>query len=49
MYFHDVLHSVFDISRKIDLSVEDFEEALAADNIDATEYPLPEKKVFEGK
>ncbi|MDT2813432.1 hypothetical protein [Vagococcus carniphilus] len=49
MYFHDVLHSVFDLSRKIDLSIDDFNEALLADNEDASEYVLPEKKVFESK
>lgn len=47
MYFHDVLHSVFDLSRKIDLSIDDFKEALLADSQDATKYVLPEKKVFE--
>ncbi|WP_407855016.1 hypothetical protein ACQKTA_07175 [Enterococcus sp. 22-H-5-01] len=46
MYFHDVLHSVFDLSRKIDLSVEDFKEALEADGIDSSQYVLPTKKVF---
>lgn len=49
MYFHDVLHIVFDLSRKIDLSIEDFEEALEADNIALSTYPLTEKKVFERK
>lgn len=49
MYFHDVLHSVFDLSRKIDLSIDDFNEALLADNEDASEYVLPDKKVFESK
>ncbi len=49
MYFHDVLHSVFDISRKIDLSIDDFNEALAADNIDTNDYMLPEKNVFQSK
>ena len=46
MYFHDVLHSVFDLSRKIDLSIEDFKEALIADGEDVSQYMLPEKKVF---
>lgn len=49
MYFHDVLHIVFDLSRKIDLSIEDFYESLEASNEDASKYPLPEKKVFERK
>lgn len=47
MYFHDVLHSVFDLSRKIDLSIDDFKEALLSDGEDAAKYVLPEKKVFE--
>ncbi len=49
MYFHDVLHSVFNISRRLDLSIEDFNEALLADNLAIEDYPLPEKTVFEGK
>lgn len=49
MYFHDVLHSVFDLSRKLDLSIDDFKEALASDGLNADDYQLPEKKVFEGK
>ncbi|MBE9390454.1 hypothetical protein [Vagococcus salmoninarum] len=49
MYFHDVLHSVFNISRRLDLSIEDFEEALATDNETVSDYPLPKKKVFETK
>ncbi|MBP1043842.1 hypothetical protein I6N95_22695 [Vagococcus sp. BWB3-3] len=47
MYFHDVLHSVFNLSRRLDLSIEDFEEALVADNEKTSDYPLPEKKVFD--
>lgn len=47
MYFHDVLHIVFDLSRKIDLSIDDFHEALIVDNQPLAEYPLPEKQVFE--
>lgn len=47
MYFHDVLHSVFNISRRLDLSIEDFEEALAADNKKVADYPLPLKNSFE--
>lgn len=47
MYFHDVLHSVFDLSRKIDLSIEDFKEALIADGEDLSQYVLPEKRVFD--
>lgn len=49
MYFHDMLHIVFDLSRKIDLSIEDFKEALIADGEDITQYKLPKKNVFEGK
>lgn len=49
MYFHDVLHSVFDLSRKLDLSIDDFKEALASDELNIADYELPEKKVFEGK
>lgn len=49
MYFHDVLHIVFDLSRKIDLCTADFNEALLTDNQDISQYPLPEKIVFEGK
>ncbi|WEG72999.1 hypothetical protein [Vagococcus intermedius] len=49
MYFHDVLHSVFDISRRLDLSIEDFEESLTSDGEDLNNYPLPEKRAFEGK
>lgn len=47
MYFHDVLHSVFDISRRLDLSIEDFNESLTTEGEDLATYPLPEKKVFE--
>ncbi len=47
MYFHDVLHGVFNLSRRLDLSIEDFEEALVADNDKTSDYPLPEKKVFD--
>ncbi|MGX7012781.1 hypothetical protein [Vagococcus silagei] len=47
MYFHDVLHIVFDLSRKIDLSIDDFHQALAIDKLSEADYPLPEKKVFE--
>ncbi|WP_427813283.1 hypothetical protein ACQKTA_07195 [Enterococcus sp. 22-H-5-01] len=42
LYFHDVLHSVFDLSRKIDLSIEDFEEVLIADGINSSHYILPD-------
>jgi len=49
MYFHDMLHIVFDLSRKIDLSIEDFKEALFSDGKDINAYQLPEKVVFEGK
>ncbi|MGY3704557.1 hypothetical protein BW731_06590 [Vagococcus martis] len=49
MYFHDMLHIVFDLSRKIDLSIADFEEALLADGKSVENYKLPEKVVFEGK
>lgn len=49
MYFHDVLHSVFDLSRKLDLSIADFKEALLADGKELSEYPLPEKKAFKGE
>lgn len=49
MYFHDVLHSVFNISRRLDLSIEDFEEALVADGKSPADYPLPIKTVFENK
>lgn len=49
MYFHDVLHSVFDLSRKLDLSIADFKEALIADGQSIADYPLPEKKVFSGE
>lgn len=47
MYFHDVLHSVFDLSRRLDLSIEDFEQALKIEGESLEDYPLPEKKVFE--
>lgn len=49
MYFHDMLHIVFDLSRKIDLSIADFEEALLSDDEDIENYKLPEKVVFDGK
>ena len=49
MYFHDVLHSVFNISRRLDLSIDDFAEALATDGQSVADYPLPKKKVFEAK
>lgn len=49
MYFHDVLHSVFDISRRLDLSIEDFEESLATEGESLAEFPLPEKIVFEAE
>ncbi|QIL46262.1 hypothetical protein G7081_03855 [Vagococcus coleopterorum] len=49
MYFHDVLHSVFDISRRLDLSIEDFEESLTADGQALSDFPLPEKRVFESQ
>ncbi|MDT2806706.1 hypothetical protein [Vagococcus lutrae] len=44
MYFHDVLHSVFDLSRRLDLSIEDFEQALKIEGESLEDYPLPEKK-----
>ena len=48
MYFHDVLHSVFDLSRRLDLSIEDFEQALKIEGESLEDYPLPrKKKVFE--
>ena len=47
MYFHDVLHSVFNLSRRLDLSINDFQQALVADRLDPSDYPLPEKTVFE--
>lgn len=47
MYFHDVLHSVFDISRRLDLSIEDFEESLVTEGESLADYPLPQKRVFE--
>lgn len=46
MYFHDVLHSVFDLSRKIDLSIDDFKEVLISEHKSLDAYKLPEKKVF---
>lgn len=49
MYFHDVLHLVFDLSRKLDLCIADFHEALETDGESIANYPLPEKKVFSGK
>jgi len=49
MYFHDMLHIVFDLSRKIDLSIIDFEEALIADGEDVKQYQLPEKEVISFK
>lgn len=49
MYFHDVLHLVFDLSRKIDLSIDDFNEAIVYEGLNKADYPLPEKLVFEGK
>ena len=49
MYFHDVLHSVFDISRRLDLSIEDYEDSLASDGEDIANYPIPEKIVFESQ
>ncbi|MDF0480436.1 hypothetical protein OL233_09095 [Vagococcus sp. PNs007] len=49
MYFHDVLHSVFDISRRLDLSIEDFQDSLKSDGEDLTKFELPEKIVFESK
>lgn len=49
MYFHDVLHSVFDISRRLDLSIEDFEESLVTEGETLTDFPLPEKRIFEAE
>lgn len=49
MYFHDVLHSVFNLSHRLDLSIEDFGEALAIADKSLEDYPLPQRKVFEKK
>lgn len=46
MYFHDVLHTVFDVSRRLDLSIDNFKEAITFDNEDLSDYPLPEKNTF---
>ena len=46
MYFHDVLHSVFDLSRRLDLSINNFRETLAFEHYSLKKYPLPEKVVF---
>ncbi|MGX6962864.1 hypothetical protein [Vagococcus xieshaowenii] len=46
MYFHDVLHSVFDLSRRLDLSINNFKETLSFENYSLSDYPLPEKIIF---
>ncbi|MGY3766278.1 hypothetical protein ACWOAH_06940 [Vagococcus vulneris] len=49
MYFHDVLHLVFDLSRKLDLCIDDFYEALTTDGKDVQQYSLPSKVVFSAE
>lgn len=46
LYFHDVLHSVFDLSRRLDLSIHNFKETLTFEGYDLNDYPLPTKNIF---